>query len=62
MGDEVWLLNSKTRESRPLSPGQSIHDLTLVAVHQDRAEFAAGEQRFVVSVGENLGDRRAIGH
>jgi hypothetical protein len=38
IGDEVWLLNAKTRESRPLSPGQSIHDLTLVTVHHDGAE------------------------
>lgn len=60
-GDEAWLLNTQTRESRPMSPGQSIQDLTLTAVLADRAEFTMGTQRFVVNVGENLRDRHMVG-
>lgn len=59
-GEEVWLLNTQTRESRRMTVGETFHQLTLVAISQDGAEFKSGEDRFLVAVGKNLGDRTPL--
>jgi hypothetical protein len=62
-GPEVWLLNTQTRDprGRRLLLGQSIHDMELIAVGVDRAEFRLGDERFAVEIGRNLADRQARG-
>jgi hypothetical protein len=61
-GAEAWLLNNQTRESRRLAVGESLQDAVFTAVSGDSAEFQLGEQRFLVSVGQNLNDRTPLIH
>lgn len=59
-GSEIWLLNAATRESRRLTLGETFQELTLIAARGEIAEFSQGQQRVIVRVGQNLGDRRPV--
>jgi len=56
-GQEAWLRNASDNRSAILQPGQSMGDLTFLGFTADLAEFAAGEARFRVQVGNSLGTR-----
>jgi hypothetical protein len=56
-GQEAWLRNTADQRSATLVPGQSLGDLTFLGFTADLADFAAGEARFRVQVGNSLGTR-----
>lgn len=59
-GLELWLLNRSTQESRRMAPGERLNDVEFVAANGETAEFRVGEQRFIVTVGQNLNDRKPV--
>lgn len=56
-GQEAWLRNASENRSAILQPGQAMGDVTFLGFTADIAEFAAGETRFRVQVGNSLGTR-----
>jgi hypothetical protein len=59
-GAEIWLLNSQTREAKRLALGERLQEAVFLAASGDSAEFELGQQRFQVSIGQNLGDRAPL--
>ena len=53
-GAEVWLLNTKSKESLNLTVGGSIGRLVLASASGERAEFTHGEKTVVLNVGDRL--------
>jgi len=60
-GAEIWLQNQQSKELRRLVVGEALQEAFLVSTNAEAAEFRLGEERFVVSVGKNLGDRSPVG-
>jgi hypothetical protein len=59
-GDEAWLRNGDSGESRRLAAGERIGEASFVAAHGDSGEFLFGETRFFVLVGWNLSHRTPV--
>lgn len=53
-GASAILVNSRTRETRTLAPGEEVLGFVFVAGAGERAEFVRGEERVVLSNGQTL--------
>ncbi|UCD76488.1 MAG: hypothetical protein JSV91_06100 [Phycisphaerales bacterium] len=59
-GEEVWLRNSSTGETRILRVGQSIGKAVFASLRGDSAVFRIDDRHFLVQAGRNLNDRSAL--
>ena len=59
-GEEVWLRNSSTGETRRLRVGQTIGKAVFTALEGDSAVFRINNRHFLVQTGRNLSDRSAL--
>ena len=59
-GVSAIMVNSKTRETRTLAPGEDVLGFVFVAGEGERAEFSRDGQTFVIRNGETLAQRREL--
>ena len=59
-GEEVWLRNSATGETRILQAGQAIGKAVFASLEGDSAVFRINNRHFLVQPGRNLNDRSPL--
>jgi hypothetical protein len=60
LGTEVWLVNDRSKERLALAVGAQVADARLVSGAGERAVFEIAGQRFEVSNGQTLEERRPV--
>lgn len=57
---ELWVRNTKTSESKQLRSGDRLLDAQIEAINHTEAIVSIDGARFLIEIGQTLGDRRAV--